>query len=43
MSSTSYLGNPRLKAANVPVEFTEDQLAEYIKCQQDPITAGNNR
>ena len=32
-----YLGNPRLKAANVPVEFTEDQLAEYIKCQQDPI------
>ena len=37
MSSTSYLGNPKLKAANVPVEFTEDQLAEYIRCQQDPI------
>ena len=37
MSSTSYLGNPKLKAANVPVEFTEEQLAEYIRCQQDPI------
>ena len=37
MSSTSYLGNPKLKAANVPVEFTEEQLSEYIRCQQDPI------
>ena len=37
MSSTSYLGNPKLKSANVPVGFTEDELSEYIKCQQDPI------
>jgi len=36
MSSTVYLGNPKLKAANVPVEFTEDELSEYIKCQQSP-------
>ena len=32
-----YLGNPKLKAANVPVEFSEEQLTEYIKCQQDPV------
>ena len=32
-----YLGNPKLKAANVPVEFTEEQLTEYIKCQNDPV------
>ena len=37
MSSTSYLGNPKLKAANVPVEFTEDEIGEIIKCQHDPI------
>jgi hypothetical protein len=29
---TSYLGNPKLKSANVPVEFSEEQLTEYIKC-----------
>ena len=37
MPSNHYLGNPKLKSANVPVEFTEEQLAEYIKCQSDPI------
>jgi hypothetical protein len=36
MSTTHYLGNPKLKAANVPVEFTKHQLSEYIKCQQSP-------
>ena len=36
MSSTSYLGNPKIKAANVPIEFTEDQLTEYIKCRDEP-------
>ena len=35
--SDAYLGNPNLKKINVPVEFTEEQLAEYIRCQQDPI------
>ena len=37
MPSTHYLGNPKLKSANVPVEFTEEQLAEYIRCQEDPV------
>ena len=32
-----YLGNPKLKAANVPVEFSEEQLTEYITCQNDPV------
>ena len=28
MSSTSYLGNPKLKAANVQLDFTEEQISE---------------
>ena len=34
---SSYLGNPNLKRSNVEVEFTEDQVQEYIKCSQDPV------
>jgi len=33
----AYLGNPNLKAANVPVEFNEEQVAEYLHCSQDPV------
>ena len=32
-----YLGNPNLKKANVPVEFTKEQIQEYQKCMDDPI------
>jgi len=32
-----YLGNPLIKAANTPVEFTPEQVEEYIKCSNDPI------
>jgi hypothetical protein len=32
-----YLGNPLLKKANVKQDFTKEQIAEYVKCQQDPI------
>ena len=32
-----YLGNPNLKRANVPVEFTKEQIEEYQKCMSDPI------
>ena len=35
--SDKYLGNHNLKAADVPVEFTEDQVQEYLKCASDPI------
>ena len=32
-----YLGNPNLKKANVPVEFTQDQIIEFDKCSKDPL------
>ena len=32
-----YLGNPSLKASGVDIEFTQDQVKEYIKCAKDPI------
>ncbi len=36
VTTTSYKGNPKLKAANSPMEFTKEQVAEYIKCSRDP-------
>ena len=32
-----YLGNPNLKKANVSVEFTQEQVEEFIKCSKDPV------
>ena len=32
-----YLGNPLLKKANVPVEWTEEQILEYQKCMENPL------
>jgi len=32
-----YQNNPNLKSAGVPIEFTPEQIAEYIKCANDPI------
>ena len=32
-----YLGNPNLKKANVPVEFNQEQLLEYVACREDPV------
>jgi len=37
-----YLGNPNLKKANTPVEFSTDQIQEFIKCKQDPIYFAKN-
>ena len=37
MSDNIYLGNPNLKKANTPVEFTADQISEFIKCKDDPV------
>ena len=36
MSKDTYLGNPQLKASYVPVEFTEEQVVEYLKCKDNP-------
>ena len=32
-----YLGNPNLKKANVSTNFTKKQIAEYLKCAEDPV------
>ena len=37
MVSENYLGNPRLKRADTKVEYTPEQVAEYIKCSEDPL------
>jgi hypothetical protein len=37
MSNDVYLGNPNLKKANVSQEFTPEQIAEYLKCAENPI------
>jgi len=37
MNRENYLGNPNLKRANIPVEFTPEQVEEFIKCGQSPL------
>jgi hypothetical protein len=32
-----YLGNPLLKKANVPHDWTKEQIQEYLKCKEDPV------
>ena len=36
MASETYLGNPNLKNVGQKIEWTEDSLAEYMKCKGDP-------
>ena len=33
----TYLGNPLLKAAYVDQDWSEEQVGEYVRCQQDPL------
>ena len=40
--SDVYLGNPLLKKANTPIEFTQEQVLEFVKCQEDPVYFANN-
>jgi len=35
--SEGYLGNKNLKAAGKNVEFTKEQVEEYMKCAKDPV------
>jgi hypothetical protein len=37
-----YLGNPNLKKANTAIEFTEEQVIEFLKCKEDPVYFANN-
>jgi|TARA_R110000765_G_scaffold362901_1_gene453111 hypothetical protein len=32
-----YLGNSNLKPAGIEIEFTKNQVEEYVKCAKDPI------
>jgi len=32
-----YLGNPLLKRANTQMEFTEEQIVEFVRCKEDPV------
>jgi len=40
--SDVYLGNPLLKKANTPIEFTEDQIREFVRCKNDPVYFAKN-
>ena len=42
MSDNIYLGNPNLKKANTPHEFTEEQVIEFIRCKEDPVYFARN-
>ena len=35
--SEIYLGNPNLKKANTQIEFTKENVAEYLKCKNNPV------
>ena len=41
MSDNVYLGNPNLKKANTPIEFSEEQIIEFVQCQRDPVYFAN--
>ena len=40
--SEVYLGNPNLKKANTQIEFTEEQIHEFLKCKEDPVYFARN-
>jgi hypothetical protein len=42
MANDVYLGNPLLKKANTPIEFTQEQILEFVKCKQDPVYFAKN-
>ena len=40
--SEVYFGNPNLKTANTSIEFTEENIIEFLKCKEDPVYFANN-
>jgi hypothetical protein len=42
MSDNIYLGNPNLKKANTQIQFTQDQIIEFLKCKEDPVYFAKN-
>ena len=37
MATNFYQANPNLKAIGVNLQYTKEQIEEYIKCKEDPI------
>jgi len=37
MTDDIYLGNPNLKRANTAIEFTQEQILEFMACKNDPV------
>ena len=33
----AYLSNPNLKRANTSIQFTEEQIIEFLRCKEDPV------
>ena len=42
MAEEYYLGNPLLKKANTPIEYTPEQILEVAKCAEDPVYFATN-
>ena len=40
--SDAYLSNPNLKRANTTIQWTEQQIIEFLKCKDDPVYFAKN-
>jgi len=40
--SDAYLSNPNLKRANTTIEWTEEQIIEFLRCKVDPLYFARN-
>ena len=41
MSDNVYLGNPNLKKANTQIQFSQENILEFVKCKEDPVYFAN--
>jgi len=39
--SEVYLGNPNLKKANTAIEFSQENILEFMRCKEDPVYFAN--
>ena len=40
--SDAYLSNPNLKRANTTIQWTQEQIIEFLKCKEDPVYFARN-
>jgi hypothetical protein len=40
--SDAYLSNPNLKRANTTIQWTQEQIIEFLKCKDDPVYFAKN-